>query len=84
MPLQNDPTDATWTVMGCCVIFMMQLGFAMLETGCIGHQSNHQSATLLKVRHFATIRSMPDSVCLSDILIFWLGRMLCVVVRHAA
>ena len=58
MPLQNDPTDATWTVMGCCIIFTMQLGFAMLESGCIGHQSNHQSATLLKVslatltRHF--------------------------------
>ena len=48
--MDTDPTDQTWVILGFCLLFVMQLGFAMLETGCIGHQSNHQSATLLKVR----------------------------------
>jgi hypothetical protein len=57
MAVALDPVDTIWLVLGSCMIFGMQLGFAMLETGCIGQHSNHQSGTLLKVRIEAAGRS---------------------------
>lgn len=62
-----EPVDTLWQILGACFILMLQVGYALVEAGCIGHNS-HQAPSLLRVRAtrpFATHDCTQEHVCAS-------------------